>query len=55
MTEHVKGWPWGRALPARVGWFREALALQRARPKPEDKPSTEREPEQCKVHIAGKS
>ena len=35
MTERLPGWPWGRALPARVSWYREALAL-RGTPKGKD-------------------
>lgn len=31
MTERLPGWPWTNALPARISWYREALALQRPR------------------------
>lgn len=34
MTERMPGWPWPNALPARVSWYREALALQAPRSKP---------------------
>ena len=34
MTEIRKGWPWGRALPARVSWYQRALSSERPRDKP---------------------